>query len=58
VAPSDPKIESKLKASESVLELMKERNCQENMSRYRDEMAQLKYLRNPYNVTLSHSIID
>lgn len=51
-------LDTKLLDNEMLLERMKQRECDKNVSRYKEELAHLKYLRNPYNVTMSHSNID
>jgi len=37
---------------------MRDRDCKGNIATYKDELDYLKYIRNPYNVTISHSNID
>ena len=37
---------------------MRDRDCKGNIATYKDELEYLKYIRNPYNVTISHSNID
>ena len=50
--------EKAFQANQQVLDRLKERPCRENIQNYREEMDQLKYMRNPYNVTMSYSNIE
>lgn len=42
----------------NVLERLRDRNCKENIKKYKDELEKFKYLQNPFNVTMSFSNIE
>ena len=42
----------------NVLERLRDRNCKENIKKYKDEIEKYKYLQNPFNVTMSFSNIE
>lgn len=50
--------DKRLRDNETLLEKLKARDCHKNVNRYKEELAHLKYLKNPFNVTMSHSNID
>jgi hypothetical protein len=51
-------VDQRLLDNEVLLSKLRDRKCTENVTRYKEELAHLKYLRNPFNVTMSHSNIE
>ena len=41
-----------------VLKDLKRRKCKENIKQYKEELSKLRYLQNPFNVTMSYSNIE
>eukprot|EP00347_Sterkiella_histriomuscorum_P020070 403339213 len=51
-------IEQKQYDTLRVLEQLKQRNCKDNIKKYKEELLQLKYLTNPFTSTISHSTME
>ena len=44
--------------TQKVLAKLRERNCSQNIQKYKLEIENIKYLLNPYNQVISHSSIE